>query len=230
MIRAGIAQVVYLRMHIFVRAVVAREDAKGIAVQQDERARLRKEIEDKLLPFRIVQGRKGSSIQGGRKLRRDGWLRCIRQAAGLPVDEVARRLGVSRWEINRLEASERNARIMLETLSRAAKGLGCELVYALVPMEQTLQQMAEIQLQERETKRDKRREERERKRREELEPWLGEVDWEDSFLKAMRTYLRRQGMTVRPRKTENGTDEQLKEFEEKLRLLARERRAAVKEE
>ena len=199
-------------------------------MRQDERAKLRKEIEDKLLPFRIVQGRKGSSIEGGRKLRRDGWLRCIRQAAGLPVDEVARRLGVSRWEVNRLETSERNARIMLETLRRAAKGMGCELVYALIPMEQTLQQMAEAQLQERERKRNEREEERERELRKELEPWLEETNWRESLLKAMRTHLRRRGITVRPRKTENGADEQLKEFKAKLKLLSRRRRTTVKEE
>ncbi len=200
-------------------------------MRQDERAKLRREIEDRLLPFRIVQGRKGSWIHGGPKLRRDGWLRCIRQAAGIPVDEVARRLGVCRWEVHRLEDSERNARIMLETLSRAAKGLGCELVYALVPVEQTLEQMADAQEHARQTRRDEREQERERKHMQELGPWLDEIDWRDSFFRAMRTHLRRHGVVVRPRKTERGTDEQLEEFKKKMRLLRTLRRmVAVKEE
>ncbi len=120
---------------------------------------------------------------------------------------------------------------MLETLSRAAKGLGCELVYALVPVEQTLEQMADAQEHARQTRRDEREQERERKHMQELGPWLDEIDWRDSFFRAMRTHLRRHGVVVRPRKTERGTDEQLEEFKKKMRLLRTLRRmVAVKEE
>jgi predicted DNA-binding mobile mystery protein A len=62
-----------------------------------------------------------------------GWFRAIREALGMPRDEVARRLGVTKQAIGKLEASEANGSIRLETLRRAAQALECTLVYALVP-------------------------------------------------------------------------------------------------
>lgn len=192
-------------------------------MQKDERDKLRREIEDRLLPFLLVRGRKGSSLGVGRKLQRDGWLRCIRQATGMPVDEFARRLGVCRWEIHRLEESERNARIMLDTLSRAAKGLGCKLVYALVPVEGTLKDMASEHEEARQEKLRLRHRQRDRERN----SWLKAIGWRESMLGALRTYLRREGIRVRPRKTEQGVDEQLNEFKKKMELARMANRAAV---
>jgi transcriptional regulator with XRE-family HTH domain len=177
---------------------------------------LRRLLSERLLPFRLFRRLKSS------KVRRDGWLRCVRQAAGLPVDEVARRLGVTRWEVHRLEESERNSRIMLETLSRAAKGLGCELVYALVPVEESLEEMAEAQMEVRESK----RKERSQNRLSERQKYLVSIGWEESFLRAMGTFLRRKGIRVRPRKAEQGVDEQLDEAWEKLKLVEGSREAA----
>ena len=177
---------------------------------EDERKTLRQLLEERMLPFRLVRGAKSS------KLRKDGWLRCVRQAVGIPVDEVARRLGVCRWEVHRLEESERNARIMLATLSNAAKGLGCKLVYALVPLEETLNEMAMAQEEARESKREERSLEREQNRK----PFLELIGWEDTFLRAVRTILRRKGIRVRPRKTERGVEEQLETFKEKVELMA----------
>ena len=107
-------------------------------MQGYERDKLRRELDEALLPFRLARKRKGDGTGWGGT----GWLKSIRQAVGVPVDEVARRLGVCRWEVHRLEESEKNSRIMLATLSRAAKGLGCELVYALIPKEGALEDLA----------------------------------------------------------------------------------------
>ncbi len=73
---------------------------------------------------------------------RRGWLRAVRQVVGIPVKEVARRLGVCRWEVFRLEKSESESRIMLGTLRRAAEALDCDLVYALTPRQGTLEELA----------------------------------------------------------------------------------------
>jgi hypothetical protein len=187
---------------------------RGIGVLKDERKALRLLLETRMLPFRLLRGARSS------KLRKDGWLRCVRQAVGMPVDEVARRLGVCRWEVHRLEESERNSRIMLATLSNAAKGLGCELIYALVPLEKTLQEMAEAQQEVRESKRGQRALKRAQKRAQNREEFLESIGWEDTFLRAMRTVLRRNGIRVRPRKTERGAEEQLETFKEKMKLAA----------
>ena len=171
-----------------------------------ERNILRRELDEALLAFRLARKRRG----GGQ-----GWLRSIRQALGIPVDEVARRLGVTRWEVHRLEESERNSRIMLATLSRAAKGLGCELVYALTPKVGTLEDLADEQRREREEALTCKREAREAERK----PWLEEIGWREKFHRALRTILRREGVRVRPRKTERGVAKQMEEFEEAKVLI-----------
>jgi len=63
----------------------------------------------------------------------EGWLRAVRQAVGMPVEEVARRLGVQIGEIWRLERMERESRITLGALRRAAEAMDCELLYGLRP-------------------------------------------------------------------------------------------------
>ncbi len=102
-------------------------------MQDYERENLRQRLDEELLAFRL--GRRW-------KIGGEGWLKNIRQAVGLPVDVVAKRLGVCRFEVHRMEEAEKDSRIKLETLRRAAKSLGCELVYALVPKKGTLEDMA----------------------------------------------------------------------------------------
>jgi transcriptional regulator with XRE-family HTH domain len=174
-------------------------------MQGYEREKLRRELDEALLPFRLA--RKGAC--GGM-----GWLWSVRQALGLPVDEVARRLGVRRWEVHRLEKSEKNSRIMLASLSRAAKGLGCELVYALAPKEGTLEELAAEQRAAHKEALEKKREERAAQKK----PWLEEIGWREKFLGSMRTLLRREGFRVRPRKTERGVEKEQAAFREAKKL------------
>jgi predicted DNA-binding mobile mystery protein A len=172
-----------------------------------ERDNLRKELDEAVLPFRLARKRKGSET---------GWLRRIRQAVGIPVDEVARRLGVCRWEVHRLEESEKNSRIMLETLNRAAKGLGCELVYALAPKQGTLEDLAAEQKRAQEVVRFRKQIELEARRK----PWLEAIGWRERFLGSLRTLLRREGFRVRPRKTDRGVAKQQAEFKQTMKLAS----------
>src|ERR1700732_3803625 len=72
-----------------------------------------------------------------------GWLRAIREAAGISASEVARTLKTSRQLPVQLEKAEAEDRITLKSLRAAAHALGCELVYALVPKADTLQDLVE---------------------------------------------------------------------------------------
>jgi transcriptional regulator with XRE-family HTH domain len=175
-------------------------------MQGYERDKMRRELDEALLPMRMMRKRKGGGT---------AWLKSIRQAVGLPVDEVARRLGVCRFEVHRLEESEKNSRIMLATLSRAAEGLGCELVYALRPKQGTLEDLATEQRRVRERLRRRREE----KRVAERQPWLEAIGWREKFQQALRTILRREGFRVRPRKTERGVAKQMAEFKETMKLV-----------
>jgi predicted DNA-binding mobile mystery protein A len=184
-------------------------------MQGYERDNLRRELDDVLLPFRLVGKQKGIGTRRGRMGRGvTGWVKSIRQAIGMPVDELARRLGVCRWEVHRLEQSEKNSRIMLSTLSRAAEGLGCELVYALTPKKGTLEELATEQRRVREELRIEREMEREAKKK----PWLEAIGWREKLLGNLRTILRKEGFRVRPRKTERGVAKQQAEFKETMKL------------
>jgi predicted DNA-binding mobile mystery protein A len=175
-------------------------------MQGYERENLRRELDEALLPFRLARKRRG----GG-----DGWLKNVRLAMGIPVDELARRMGVHRREIHRLEKSEKSSRIMLASLGRAAKGLGCELVYALVPKEGTLEELAAEQRAAHKKALEKKRE----KRMAQRQPWMEEIGWREKFLGAMRTALRREGVRVRPRTTERGVAKQQAEFRETVKMV-----------
>ncbi len=62
-----------------------------------------------------------------------GWVRAIREALGMSVADLAARMNVVPSTVHRLEVSEQNERIQLDSLRRVADALDCDLVYALVP-------------------------------------------------------------------------------------------------
>lgn len=62
-----------------------------------------------------------------------GWIKAIREALGMSGDQLARRLGVTRFAVRSLEQQERDEGIRLSSLRRAAEALDCRLVYAFVP-------------------------------------------------------------------------------------------------
>ena len=63
------------------------------------------------------------------------WIRQIRLARGLKGRELAERMGVSPARISVLEQDEREGRVTLRMMQKAASALDCELVYMLVPKE-----------------------------------------------------------------------------------------------
>lgn len=72
-----------------------------------------------------------------------GWIRTIRQALGVSSGELARRLGTSRQLPLQLEKGEAEDRITLKSLRTAANALDCDLVYALVPRADNMQELIE---------------------------------------------------------------------------------------
>lgn len=72
-----------------------------------------------------------------------GWIRAIREATGIPLRQVSQRLQKSIPLVSSLEKSEADYRITLLSLRNAADALGCQLVYALVPKNGSIQELAE---------------------------------------------------------------------------------------
>ena len=62
-----------------------------------------------------------------------GYVRAIRESLGMSAEQLARRIGVSRATIVTLERSEARGRITLASHEKLSRGLGCRVVYALVP-------------------------------------------------------------------------------------------------
>ena len=80
---------------------------------------------DKL--FRVAR------LDGVRQRPPKGWIRAIRDALGLTVRQLARRMGKTHSVVVRLEGSEVADTITLGSLRAAAEAMDCTLVYAIVP-------------------------------------------------------------------------------------------------
>ena len=95
-----------------------------------------KQIERALRPFADAQ-----DLQRPQR----GWIRAIRQATGVPMRELSKRLQQAPSRTSALEKSEAEYRITLGRLRDVAEALGCQLVYALVPKSGSIQDLAEQQ-------------------------------------------------------------------------------------
>jgi predicted DNA-binding mobile mystery protein A len=62
-----------------------------------------------------------------------GWLRGIREALGMSMAQLGRRMGLPRQGVLALEQREASGAVSLKTLREAAAALDAELVYAIVP-------------------------------------------------------------------------------------------------
>jgi predicted DNA-binding mobile mystery protein A len=74
-----------------------------------------------------------------------GWIKAMREALGMSMEQLARRLGVKQPSVVAMEQSEAKGTIELATLRRVAEALDCTLIYALVPnrpLEATIRERA----------------------------------------------------------------------------------------
>ncbi len=83
----------------------------------------RRSLDRVLSPYRKIKVRRPPK----------GWIRAIRDALGMTAEQLGERLGISQPSVQRLELSEAEDTIQLNTLRRAAAALECEVVYVLVP-------------------------------------------------------------------------------------------------
>ena len=62
-----------------------------------------------------------------------GWVKAIRGALGINSRQLADLLGVDHSAIVRMESREKQRKVTLELLDKAASAMGCKLIYAFVP-------------------------------------------------------------------------------------------------
>jgi predicted DNA-binding mobile mystery protein A len=102
-------------------------------MRSNERVTARKQLDKRLGTLRHTQ----ALVRPHR-----GWVRAIREALGMTTAQLGKRLGVSQPRIVALEKAEASGSTTLESLTRAANALNCQLVYALVPRT-SLEEMTE---------------------------------------------------------------------------------------
>lgn len=67
-----------------------------------------------------------------------GWVNAIRTALGMTLEQLAKKLGVSKQNVQRLEKSEQEKSITLKSLHELADALDMQLVYGFVPKDGSL--------------------------------------------------------------------------------------------
>ena len=72
---------------------------------------------------------------------KNGWIKTIRQALSMPLAFVANKLYISEQSVNQLENNEAFETISLKSLRRLAEAIDCELHYAIIPRERSLQKI-----------------------------------------------------------------------------------------
>ena len=104
-------------------------------MREEQRLLARRKLDKELRFYR----RAGKEKNPTREL-----LRTVRQVLGVPVTEVARKAGVNRSVVFRLEESEARGTIALRSINRIANAMDCKVVYALIPRDGgTLEEMAD---------------------------------------------------------------------------------------
>ncbi len=76
---------------------------------------------------------------------RKGWVRAIRDALGMTGEQLAKRLGVNKQRVSRIEQDEKLGNITIKTLINVARALDCHFVYGFVPnltLEKTVENQA----------------------------------------------------------------------------------------
>lgn len=70
-----------------------------------------------------------------------GWAKAIRTALGMTLQQVANRLGVSKIAVHNLEKREAEKSITLLSLHSLADALDMQLVYGLIPKDDSLEKL-----------------------------------------------------------------------------------------
>lgn len=68
-----------------------------------------------------------------------GWIAAIRSALNMTLEQFGERLGISKEGVYKLEKREASGAITLNSLRDAANALDMQLVYAVIPKEESLE-------------------------------------------------------------------------------------------
>lgn len=77
-----------------------------------------------------------------------GWVKTIRLALGMSLQQLANKLGKTKQSVHEIETREQEGAITLRSLREAARALDMDLVYGFVPKDGTLEKYIERKARE----------------------------------------------------------------------------------
>jgi len=81
-----------------------------------------------------------------------GWINTIRTTLNMTMAQLGNKLDITRQGVKRMEESEANGTITLNSLKDVAQSMDLKLVYALIPKEGTMDDLIQTKAQELATK------------------------------------------------------------------------------
>ncbi len=72
-----------------------------------------------------------------------GWVRAIRMALGMSLQQLANKMSITKQSVQEIEIREKEGAITLKSLREAARALDMELVYGFVPKDGSLEKYIE---------------------------------------------------------------------------------------
>lgn len=72
-----------------------------------------------------------------------GWIRAIRTALNMSMEQLGRKLSIRKQSVNKLEQREKDGTISLKSLKDVAKALDMHFVYGFIPKDGSLEALIE---------------------------------------------------------------------------------------
>lgn len=72
-----------------------------------------------------------------------GWIKAVRVSLGMSLQQLAYKLSITKQSVREIEQREKSGSITLKSLNEAARALDMQLVYALVPIDGSLDALIE---------------------------------------------------------------------------------------
>ena len=69
------------------------------------------------------------------KRPKEGWVKEVRNALGMSLEDLGKRLGTIKQRVLAIEKSELEGKVTVESLQKTAEAMGCEFIYFIVPKE-----------------------------------------------------------------------------------------------
>ena len=81
-----------------------------------------------------------------------GWVRAIRSALGMSLQQLSKRLSITKQSVQEIEQREKDGSITIKSLREVAKALDMQLVYGFVPNDGSLEALIDRKAKELATK------------------------------------------------------------------------------